>query len=161
MSDLFLLNTIHFKYNNCNNEMISSSRHSQAASCAVVVTGHQCSTNENISSSSLSASAPLSNHYWFVLHSEKYHPELNKKSFTTERQKNVRNGWDESLGLTSVNEYFHLICINIRQQQKLSHISSVRPVTVNLRQKCRYDIILINVILIQKITCTTPRFISN
>ena len=76
------------------------SRHHETRWLAVVIVSAVYSgghwqytwTNENISSSSLSASAPLSNHYWFVLHSENYHPELKNKNFTSERQKNVRNG---------------------------------------------------------------------
>ena len=61
--DLRFFNSIHFNYNNSNNETISSSRNSAVASCVIVC---QCSavnarTNENISSSSLSASVPLSN----------------------------------------------------------------------------------------------------
>ena len=60
---LRFFNSIHFNYNNSNNETISSSRNSAVASCVIVC---QCSavnarTNENISSSSLSASVPLSN----------------------------------------------------------------------------------------------------
>ena len=98
-------------------------------------------TNYNISSSS--HSAPALSQIIIGLSStlKTTTRSSTKKSFTSERQKNVRNGWDESLGVTSVNEYFHLICINIQQQQKLSHI---RSVTVNLKQ----NVILFNYTLI-------------
>ena len=61
--DLRFFNSIHFNYNNSNNETISSSRNSVVASF-VIVSAVQCSvvlvnagTNQNISSSSLSAPA--------------------------------------------------------------------------------------------------------